>query len=368
MKERAYNFGAGPAMLPTEVLLRAQEELLDWNGTGVSVMEIGHRTSNFQDMLTKLEVKLRGLMNIPDNYKILFLQGGAQGLFNLIPMNLLGKNKDVDYFVSGVWSERAAKYAKKYANVNIVTTATKDSIPDFSTWNLNKNAAYAYYCPNETINGMRFPSIPDTGNVPLIADMTSSILSEEIDVSKFGLIFASAQKNLGIAGVTLVIVREDLLTVDAANGVPEVCIPEVFNFKTQIEQKSCLNTPPTFAIYMMDLMVDWSIKQGGVKQLELDTRVKSQKLYQYISQSQGFYTNPVAVDYRSLINIPFSLADNDNQLLELFLSEAAKHDLKYLKGHILVGGARASLYNAMPLSGVDALIEFMRDFAAKHRC
>lgn len=355
---RAYNFGAGPAMLPAEVLQRAKDELFDWQGSGVSVMEIGHRTSIFQDMLAKLEEKLRNLMRVPSNYKILFLQGGAQGLFSLIPMNLTLNNKEVDYLVSGIWSERAAKYAKRYANVNIVTTATLTSIPDSSTWTLNSNAAYAYYCPNETINGVRFPELPVTGGVPLVADMTSSILSEVIDVSKFGIIFASAQKNLGIAGVSLLIIRDDLLE-QALDSVPEV-----FNFKTQVAQKSCLNTPPTYPLYMMDLMADWTISQGGVANMAAVAARKSQKLYNYIDQSNGFYTNIIEPKYRSLINIPFLLPNDE--LLELFLVEAAKHNLKYLKGHILVGGARASFYNAMPEAGVDALIHFMQNFARKY--
>ncbi|MBP9742884.1 MAG: 3-phosphoserine/phosphohydroxythreonine transaminase [Burkholderiales bacterium] len=355
---RAYNFGAGPAMLPTEVLQRARDELFDWQGTGVSVMEIGHRTGIYQDMLAKLEQKLRKLMHIPSNYKVLFLQGGAQGLFSLIPMNLTLNNKDVDYLVSGIWSERAAKYAKKYGNVNIVTTASLTSIPDSSTWNLNNNAAYAYYCPNETINGIRCPEFLNPNSVPLVADMTSSVLSEVIDVSKFGIIFAAAQKNLGIAGITLLIIRDDLLD-QALDSVPEV-----FNFKIQAAQKSCLNTPATYPLYMMDLMVDWTINQGGVTQMAAVAARKSQKLYNYIDQSNGFYINTIEPKYRSWINIPFLLPNDE--LLELFLVEAAQHNLKYLKGHILVGGARASLYNAMPESGVDALIDFMQNFAAKY--
>lgn len=354
---RAYNFGAGPAALPESVLVKAQNSLLDWNGTGVSVMEIGHRTSSFQEMLTGLESKLRKVMNIPSNYKVLFLAGGGQGLFSLIPMNLTKNNKDVDYLVTGVWSERAAKYAKRYANVNIVTTATLSSIPDSSTWNLNSKAKYAYYCPNETINGLRFSELPQTGSVPLVADLTSSILSENFDVSKFGIIFAAAQKNLGIAGITLAIIRDDLLD-DALDSVPEV-----FSFKTQVEQNSCLNTIPTFPVYMMDLMVDWLIEQGGVDKVALDVERKVKKLYQCIDQSK-FYTNIIEPKDRSLINVPFTLPSEE--LLALFLKEAAGENLKYLQGHKLVGGARASLYNAMPEAGVDKLVSFMSDFAKKY--
>jgi phosphoserine aminotransferase len=354
---RVYNFGAGPAMVPEAVLLRAKAELLDWQGTGVSVMEIGHRTSTFKNMLTNLEVKIRKLMSIPTNYKVLFLAGGGQGLFSLIPMNLTAKNKAVDYLLTGIWSERAAKYAKRYADVNIATQATSSAIPEPSTWTLNPNAKYAYYCPNETINGIRFPEIPDTGNVPLVADFTSSILSENIDVSKFGIIFASAQKNLGIAGITLVIIRDDLLD----EAIPTV--PEVFSFRTQADNNSILNTIPTFPVYMMDLVIDWVNEQGGVDKIEVAVKRKVAKLYKAIDDSK-FYTNTIDAKYRSLINVPFSLPSQD--LLDKFLVEAAAVGLKYLQGHVLVGGARASLYNAMPEAGVDKLIDFMHSFAVKY--
>ena len=354
---RAYNFGAGPATLPEAVLLKAQKELMNWQGTGVSVMEIGHRTSTFQNMLAKLEEKLRQLMNIPANYKVLFMQGGGQGNFSLVPMNLVKNNQDVDYLVTGVWSERAAKYAKRYAKVNIVTTATLSTIPDPTTWKLNSNAAYAYFCPNETINGLRFSHVPNTGNVPLIADMTSSILSENINVADYGVIVAAAQKNLGIAGITLVVIRDDLLNQSLDS------VPEIFSYKTQSENKSCLNTIPTFPVYMMDLMVDWMIENGGAKQMIADTQAKSAKLYKCIDES-NFYTNIIDKEFRSHINIPFTLPSDE--LLESFLKEAAAVNLKYLQGHILVGGARASLYNAMPMAGVDSLVAFMHDFAKKY--
>ena len=356
---RVYNFAAGPAMLPESVLRKVQQDLLSWQDTGTSIMEIGHRTATFQDMLAKLESKLRKLMNIPTNYKVLFLSGGGQGHFSFIPMNLCGKNQAVDYLVSGTWSERAAKYAARYAEVNIVTTATLSSIPDKSTWKLNPNAAYAYYCPNETINGVQFAEIPDVGDVPLVADFTSSILSDEIDVSKFGLIFASAQKNLGIAGITLLIIRDDLL--DQAQAVT----PEIFNYKLQAEQNSLLNTIPTVPVYMMDLMVDWIInEQGGLTNLAQNNRRKVAKLYACIDNSDGFYANTIEEKYRSLINVPFNLPTED--LLKHFLVEACQFGLAYLNGHKLVGGARASLYNAMPEEGVDKLIEFMQHFAKKY--
>ncbi len=357
---RVYNFAAGPAMLPESVLKRAQESLLNWQDTGVSIMEIGHRTSTFQDMLLRLEGKLRKLIKIPANYKVLFMTGGGQGQFSLVPMNLTKYNRDVDYFVTGIWSERAAKYAARYANVNIVTKATLTSIPDKSTWNLNPKAAYAYYCPNETINGIQFHEIPDTGSVPLVADMTSSILSDHVDVSKFGLIFASAQKNLGIAGITLVIVREDLL--DLAQDI----VPEVFSYKEQALQGSLLNTIPTVPTYIMDLMVDWIIEeQGGLDKVAEANLRKINKIYNCIDNSNGFYTNPIETKYRSLINVPFNLPDEE--LLQHFLVEAGQHGLKYLNGHKLVGGARASVYNAMPEPGVDELVSFMNSFAAKYQ-
>lgn len=356
---RVFNFAAGPAMLPETVLLRAQQELLNWQDSGTSILEIGHRTSVFQDMLAKLEGKLRTLMNIPTNYKVLFLSGGAQGHFSFIPMNLTGKNRDVDYIVSGIWSERAAKYAKRYANVNIVTTATLTGVPDSSAWNLNPNAAYVYYCPNETINGLQIHDIPEVGNVPLVGDFTSSILSSHVDVSKFGLIFASAQKNLGIAGITLLIIRDDLL--DQA----QECTPEIFNYKIQVEQNSLLNTIPTVPVYIMDLMVDWIVnEQGGLDGISASNQRKINKLYACIDNSNGFYRNDIEPKYRSLMNVPFNLQNNDH--LKYFLAEAGQNGLAYLNGHKLVGGARASVYNAMPEEGVDKLVEFMQHFAAKY--
>lgn len=355
---RAYNFGAGPAMLPEAVLEIAKSQMLEFGDTGTSIMEIGHRTNVFQEMLDRLEVKLRALIGIPANYKVLFLPGGGQGQFSLIPMNMTKHNKKVDYFVTGIWSERAAKFAKRYADVNIVTQASLSSIPDSSSWSLRADAAYAYYCPNETINGLAFPEIPDCGDVPIVSDATSSILFEKIDVSRFGIIFAAAQKNLGIAGITLLIIREDLLD----NMIDET--PEVFNYTTQAKENSCLNTIPTFPVYMMDLMVDWMIKQGGQDVVTEINKRKVSKLYNCIDNSNGFYVNPIDTKYRSQVNVPFTLPDD--KLLDLFLSEAAKVGLRYLNGHKLVGGARASLYNAMPEAGVDKLIDFMQHFAKTH--
>ena len=357
---RTYNFAAGPAMLPEPVLLRAQQALLNWQDTGSSIMEIGHRTSLFQKLLNDLEQKLRQLMTIPQNYKVLFLAGGGQGHFSFIPMNLTKHNHDTDYLITGIWSERAAKFAKRYSNVNIVTTPSNSTILDKTTWQLNPNAAYAYYCQNETINGIQFNEIPNTGKVPLVVDMTSSILSEAIDVTQFGIIFASAQKNLGIAGITLLIIRDDLL------GHALDCVPEVFNYTLQAEQHSLVNTMPTFPVYMMDLMVDWVIHdQGGLNAIATANHRKVSQLYACIDNSNGFYVNNVDPAYRSKINVPFSLPNDD--LLQLFLIEAEQQGLTYLNGHKLVGGARASLYNAMPEAGVVKLITFMHEFAAKHQ-
>jgi phosphoserine aminotransferase len=357
MKARDYNFGAGPAMLPSIVLERMRAEIFDWRSTGVSVMEIGHRTPQFQGLIRDLLAKLRSLLHIPANYQLVLTTGGAQGQFDAIPLNLTGVNQHVDYFISGTWSKKAALCAQKYAQVNIVTTAATDSIPDASTWQLNPNAAYAYYCPNETVAGLSFPEIPRVGNVPLVADLTSLIASGPLDYSQFGLAFASAQKNLGIAGVTLVIIREDLLEQAAS------FTPLVWNYKLMAAEQSSINTPPTFAIYMMDLMVDWMIAQGGVLALEAINQRKMRKLYHYIDNSE-FYFNSVLPQFRSALNIPFNLLNNDK--LPQFLNEANACGLRYLKGHISVGGARASLYNSMPESGVDKLIEFMQDFAVNH--
>lgn len=353
---RPYNFAPGPSTIPEEVLIRARDEMLDWRGLGVSIMELSHRDKIFVNFVAELENKIRNLMSIPNNYKVLFLSGGGQGQFAAVPMNLCAKNKEVDYLDTGIWSDRAIGYARKYANVNAVTKATKSAIPDLSTWKLNKNAAYVYYCPNETINGIMFPNIPNVGDVPLVADLTSSILSTEIDVSKFGVIFASAQKNLGQSGVTLVIVRDDLLEQQME------ITPTLWSYKHQSEQGSCVNTIPVYAVYIMDLMIDWLLKQGGVKAIETINRRKAAKLYACIDNSGGFYTNPVELKYRSLINVPFELPNKE--LMAKFLVEAKKNGLEYLNGHALVGGGRASLYNAMPEAGVNALVAFMTAFAA----
>lgn len=354
MLERAFNFGAGPAMLPATVIQQIQENLFDWQGSGVSIMEIGHRTSQVQEMLSKLQDKLRQVLAIPNNYRLVFTSGGAQGQFDAIPLNLTKTKQQADYFVTGTWSKKALEFAKKYAQVSIVTVASKNSIPDSGSWRLNPQAAYAYYCPNETVDGLAFPVIPEVGEVPLVADLTSSIAFAPLDYAKFGLAFASAQKNLGIAGVTLVIIRDDLLDQYSSQT------PVVWNYKLQAEQNSSINTLPVFPVYVMDLMVDWIIAQGGVARLGEINRRKAAKLYTYIDQS-GFYLNQIESCYRSPLNVPFIL--NNNDLLPKFLGEANANGLKYLAGHLSVGGGRASLYNSMPESAVDKLVAFMQDFA-----
>lgn len=355
---RGYNFSAGPAMLPDSVLDKIKNELYDWNGTGVSVMEFGHRTRIFQDYIHMVIEKLKKIMNIPNNYKVVLLQGGGQGQFTGIPMNLTKHSQEVDYIVTGSWSNKAANYARSFAEVNIVLENNVNSIPALDKNKLNKEAAYLYYCPNETINGLYFPEVPFSfKEVPLVADMTSCILSENTDVSKFGLIFAGAQKNLGIAGLTIVVVRDDLLeqSLDIT--------PPIWNYKLQFENNSTVNTPSTFAIYVMNLMLDWIEESGGTAKIYENNKLKAQKLYACID-ANDFYANNVVLNNRSFINIPFNLP-NDT-LLNQFLFEAGKANFKYLNGHISVGGIRVSLYNAMPVKAVEELVDFMNHFVKMH--
>ncbi|MEB3766243.1 3-phosphoserine/phosphohydroxythreonine transaminase [Acinetobacter sp. MD2] len=357
---RAYNFCAGPAALPTAVLERAQAELLDWQGKGVSIMEMSHRSSDYVAVAEKAEADLRTLMNIPDNYKVLFLQGGASLQFSAIPLNLLGKNAQADYIHTGIWSEKAIKEAQRYGQINVVEAGSKVdnkfAITDESTWSLSDNAAYVHYCENETIGGLQFSHIPTT-TAPLIADLSSSILSAPIDVSKFGLIYAGAQKNIGPAGLTLVIVRDDLL--DQAK--PE--IPSLLKYAAQAKNESMVNTPATYAWYLSGLVFEWLLEQGGVDAIHKINQQKAELLYDYIDAS-AFYNNPIALANRSLMNVPFTLADS--QLEKLFLEEAEKNHLLNLAGHRSVGGMRASIYNAVPLEAVQALVSFMDEFAKRH--
>lgn len=357
---RAYNFCAGPAALPTAVLEKAQSELLDWQGKGLSIMEMSHRGKDFVAVAEKAEADLRQLLNIPENYKVLFLQGGASLQFSAIPLNLLGKNAQADYIHTGIWSEKAYKEAKRYGQINVVdavaTLEGKTAIKPQHEWQLSDHAAYVHYAENETIGGIQFPYIPEV-EAPLVSDLSSSILSAPIDVSKFGLIYAGAQKNIGPAGLTLVMVRDDLL--DQAK--PE--IPSLLKYIDQAKNDSMVNTPATYSWYLSGLVFEWLLAQGGVDAIHAINQQKAQLLYNYIDES-GFYQNPIAKPYRSLMNVPFTLADPN--LEKTFLAEAEQQQLLNLAGHRSVGGMRASIYNAVPLEGVQALVTFMQEFARKY--
>jgi len=358
---RVYNFSAGPAALPEPVLERARDELLDWNGQGASVMEVSHRGRAFMDTAEQAESDLRELLQIPEDYRVLFLAGGAQTQFSMLPLNLLGERKSADYVITGHWSEVARKEGQRYCRTNIAASSQADgftTVPEVGDWCCDPDAAYLHCTPNETIHGVEFEPAPPPGSAPLAADMTSSLLSRSLQVSRFGAIYAGAQKNLGPAGLTVVIVRDDLL--DRAAPLT----PKVFDYRRQAEAGSMANTPPTFAWYVTGLVLQWLKKQGGLAAIEALNRRKARKLYEAIDGSGGFYRNPVDPRYRSRMNIPFTLADP--ALDEAFLQEAVSHGLHALKGHRAVGGMRASLYNAMPEAGVGALVAFMNDFMARH--
>lgn len=350
-----FNFSAGPAVLPKPVLERAQAEMLDWHGSGMSVMEMSHRGKEFTSILEKTEADLRHLLAIPANYKVLFLQGGAIAENAIIPMNLLN-GKSADYVVTGSWSKRSVEDAKAYGQINIAASAEAHGftyVPAFADWQLNRDASYVHYCTNETINGVEFLDVPDTHGVPIVADMSSHILSRPIDVSKYGVIYGGAQKNIGPAGLCLVIVREDLL--EQASPLT----PVVFHWKTQAENQSMINTPPTYSIYIAGLVFEWLLAQGGVEAIEKINIAKANLLYDYVDQTE-FYYNPIQPAYRSRMNIPFRLRDEN--LNEAFLKAADARGLLQLKGHRSVGGMRASIYNAMPIEGVKALVAFMQEF------
>jgi phosphoserine aminotransferase len=357
---RAYNFCAGPAALPTAVLKKAQAEMLDWHGKGLSIMEMSHRSKDYVAVAEKAEADLRKLMNIPENYKVLFLQGGASLQFSAIPLNLLGKNSKADYIQTGIWSEKATKEAQRYGDINVIEAGAsidgKLAITDQSAWNLSDDAAYVHYAENETIGGIQFASIPETDK-PLVADLSSSILSAPLDVSKFGLIYAGAQKNIGPAGLTLVIIRDDLLDQAKAE------IPSLLKYSAQAQNDSMVNTPATYAWYLSGLVFEWLLEQGGVEAIYKANLAKAELLYGYIDASD-FYNNPIAKENRSIMNVPFTLANAD--LDKQFLKEAEENHLLNLAGHRSVGGMRASIYNAVPLEGVQALVSFMDDFAKRH--
>jgi phosphoserine aminotransferase len=357
--KRVFNFSPGPAVLPLEVLEQTREELLDWRGTGMSVMEMSHRGKAFVAIAEAAEADLRELLAVPKNYKVLFLQGGATAQFAGVPLNLTTPDSVVDYVNTGAWSKKAIGEAKHYAKVNVAADAGEPytSIPPVANWRLTPDAAYLHYTPNETIGGVEFHFVPEVGETALVADMSSTILSRPIDVSKFGVIYGGAQKNIGPAGLTLVIVRDDLL------GRARVATPAFMDFAAMAKDGSMLNTPPTFAWYMAGLVFQWLKRKGGLAAMGELNRAKADKLYAAIDGS-SFYRNPVAKDARSWMNAPFTLANPD--LDKTFLAEARTAGLVTLEGHRSVGGMRASLYNAMPMEGVDALVSFMKEFERKY--
>lgn len=354
---RVYNFSAGPAMLPEDVIARAREEMLDWNGSGMSVMEMSHRGKEFMSIAERAEADLRELMGIPDNYRVLFLQGGASSQFAMVPLNLLRGKSVADYVNTGSWSKKAVAEAKRFCSVNDAGTTDGTTVPSQDALNLSADAAYVHYTPNETIQGLEFPYVPETGDVPLVADMSSTILSRPVDVSRYGIIYAGAQKNIGPAGLTVVIVREDLMGETVAGT------PTMFDYKTHAEAGSMYNTPPTYAWYLAGLVFEWLKEKGGLAGMAEINKRKADKLYGAIDGSD-FYANPVDPQCRSWMNVPFTLADAE--LDSVFLDEAKKQGLVTLKGHRSVGGMRASIYNAMPEAGVDALVAFMADFEKRH--
>lgn len=361
MKTRTYNFGAGPAMLPEPILKKAQEELLDWQQLGVSILEVGHRTPEFSHLLNHAEQSLRDLLTIPDNYQVLFLGGAARAQFSMIPMNFLNPQDQAAYLITGIWSQMALQEAQHLKKAYCLAGDVKESfksIPASNSWEIKDNTTYIYYTPNETVNGIRFPYVPKTSGLPLIADMTSCLLSEPIDIKQYGLIFAGAQKNIANAGLTIVIIRDDLL-----EKVPNPPVPTMLHYKTQAENHSLYATPPVFNCYLADKMFDWIKDQGGVDALYNQNCLKAAKLYQYLDSSE-FYTTSVAREARSIMNICFSL--KNPALEQQFISLSEKNGLYALKGHRFVGGLRASLYNAMPMAGVESLINFMSQFAKEH--
>ena len=352
---RVYNFSAGPSMLPEEVLKKAQEEMVEYGESGMSVMEMSHRSKDYQAIIDEAEALVRELMNVPDNYKVLFLQGGGSTQFAMIPLNLAKKNKKADYVITGQWAKKAAEQAEKYITVNRVASSadkTFSYIPKLDKSTFSSDADYFYICYNNTIYGTRYTSLPETDK-PLIADISSCAMSEVIDVSKFGLLFAGAQKNLGPAGVTLVIVREDLI------GDAMDITPIMLNYKTHADNGSMYNTPPTYAIYVLKLVLEWIKSKGGIAELQKINEAKAKILYDFLDNSKLFKGTVVPED-RSLMNAPF--VTGDEEMDAKFIAEAKKAGFVNLKGHRTVGGMRASIYNAMPVDGVEKLVEFMKEF------
>ncbi len=357
---RVFNFSAGPAALPEPVLRQAADEMLDWHGSGMSVMEMSHRGKEFIAIAADAEARLRRLLAVPASYKVLFMQGGAIAENAIVPMNLLRGKAKADYIDTGEWSKKSIKEARKYCNVNVAASAADTkytTIPARETWKLDPDAAYVHICGNETIGGVQYHHTPDVGSVPLVADMSSEILSRPIDVARYGLVYAGAQKNMGPSGLTVVIVRDDLI------GQPHPLLPSAFDYKTVADADSMYNTPPTYAIYIAGLVCAWLEAQGGLAAIERHNRAKAALLYDYLDTTQ-FYRAPVARDCRSLMNVPFKLADE--ALDAEFLKGAEARGMVQLKGHRSVGGMRASIYNAMPVEGVRTLVAYMKEFEARH--
>ncbi|WP_343554570.1 3-phosphoserine/phosphohydroxythreonine transaminase [Pantoea sp.] len=358
---QVYNFSSGPAMLPVEVLRRAEQELTNWHGLGTSVMEISHRSKEFIAVAEAAEQDFRDLLKIPANYKVLFCHGGARAQFAAIPGNLLGDAKSADYIDGGYWAHSAIKEAEKFCTPNTIDVKTtrdgKRALLPMREWQLNDDAAYVHFCPNETIDGIAIDEEPDFGDKVVVADLSSTILSRPLDINRYGVIYAGAQKNIGPAGLTLVVVREDLL------GKAQRWVPSILDYKVLAENESMFNTPPTFAWYLSGLVFKWLKENGGVAEMDKVNQAKADLLYGVIDNS-AFYRNDVAAENRSRMNVPFQLADA--ALDKIFLDESLKAGLHALKGHRVVGGMRASIYNAMPLEGVKALTEFMVDFERRH--
>jgi phosphoserine aminotransferase len=357
---RVHNFSAGPAALPETVLRQAADEMLDWHGSGMSVMEMSHRGKEFIGIAAEAEALLRELLAVPANYKVLFMQGGAIGENAVVPMNLLRGKGSIDFVDTGEWSKKSIKEAKKYARANVVASSAEtgyDRVPPRETWRLDPDAAYVHICSNETIGGVEYGFTPDVGAVPLVADMSSNLLSRPVDVAKYGLIYGGAQKNIGPAGLTIVIVRDDLI------GEALPVTPSAFDYKTVADNDSMYNTPPTFAIYVAGLVFRWIKERGGLAAMEAHNRAKAALLYDFLDAT-GFYRSPVQRDSRSLMNVPFKL--RDDALDAAFLKGAEERGMVQLKGHRSVGGMRASIYNAMPVEGVQALVAYMQEFEARH--
>lgn len=353
---RVYNFSAGPAVLPEEVLREAAEEMMDYRGSGMSVMEMSHRSQTFQEIIDTAEADLRELMNIPDNYKVLFLQGGASLQFAMIPMNLM-KNQKADYIVTGQWAKKAAKEAEKYGEVRVIASSEDETfsyIPDCSNLPVSEDADYVYICENNTIYGTKFQELPNTKGKTLVADVSSCFLSEPVDVTKYGVIYGGVQKNIGPAGVVIAIIREDLITENTLAGTPTM-----MKYKTHADAKSLYNTPPAYGIYICGKVFQWLKRQGGLTAMKAYNEKKAKILYDYLDESNMFH-GTVAKKDRSLMNVPF--VTGDQELDAKFVKEADKAGFKNLKGHRSVGGMRASIYNAMPIEGVEALVEFMKKF------